>query len=223
MEYYETEIGRPIFNLQTFLRSISKVNENIYPVIPDGIFGEDTKRSVESFQLAYNLPVTGEVNSDTWEKIISEYEKYIKSLPSENGVNIITSEKVIYFGENDSALLIVQAMIFSLSKLFSNIPSVEITGIYDEKTKSAIIITKELFGLSGEQIDKEFIGELSDLYEHAVVYKKDFYPEIIKEQSNVESAEDNNLQVQNEESDSSLKTDTQNDEANNNVIVWKFF
>lgn len=223
MEYYETRTGRPIFNLQTFLRRISEVNENVYPIVPDGIFGDNTKRSVESFQLAFGLPVTGEVDSETWALVIEEHEKYIEGKKPVRGVSIIAREKIIYYGEEDDAILIIQAMLFSLSKLFSNLPAVEITGIYDEKTREAVIIAKEIFGHSGDEIDKKFINELVDLYEHAVVYKNDFYPETEKTNVNAKMREEEKREEKREEQASESLDKINEEKEDNNVIVWKFF
>lgn len=235
MQYYESRVGRPVFNLQTFLKGISKINDKVYPVVPDGIFGDDTKRSVESFQFAFGLPVTGEVDSDTWALIVEEHKKYIEFLEPVNGLNIITNDKVIYFGEENEAMLIIQAMMLSVSKLFTNISAVEITGVYDEKTRVTVVQIKEIFEHDGEEIDKKFINELVDLYEHTVVFKSDFYPVIETENaegqmsgsdSSVTDTKSEAEESENEDDEPNEKAEEKNESENDrqdNVIVWKFF
>lgn len=67
-------VGMPIRTLQTMLRSISRLNENIPAVVPDGIYGNDTVRSVTAFQRQFGLPVTGVVNQGTWNRIVEIYD-----------------------------------------------------------------------------------------------------------------------------------------------------
>ena len=228
MQYYDSRVGRPVFNLQTFLRGISKVNDKVYPVVPDGIFGDNTKRSVESFQFAFGLPVTGEVDSGTWAMIVEEHKKYIEFLEPVNGLNIITNDKIIYLGEENEAMLIIQAMMLSVSKLFTNISEVEMTGIYDEQTRVTVVQIKEIFDHDGEEIDKQ-------LYEHTVVFKSDFYPIIELENdegpmyesggsgNGEESADGENMNSNNEETEENEEIRESENDRQNNVIVWKFF
>ena len=214
MEYYESMRARPVYNLQTFLRGISKNDERVYPVVPDGIYGEDTKRSVESFQNAYNLNVTGEVDSATWETIIREYEIYEKFLEPVSGIKIIRNDEIILKGERHPSIYIIQSMISSLSDKFSNFKAVEINGIYDEKTAIEVEKLKLLFGITEENITKEFINILADLYEHALVFKKEYYDEISKNK-----IADSNINNTSER----IEDDKQSSNEENNVIVWKFF
>jgi Putative peptidoglycan-binding domain-containing protein len=62
--------GEPVQKIQN---EINKINGS-YPGIPklayaDGIYGENTKKSVETFQKVFDLPVTGVVDFSTWYKI----------------------------------------------------------------------------------------------------------------------------------------------------------
>lgn len=212
MEYFESSRGRPVYNLQTFLRTISKTDDRVYPVIPDGIFGKDTQRSVESFQQANGLEVTGEADAVTWDAIVASYEASKKILAPVHGIKIITNEQVIKRGENAPAVYIIQSMIVSLSDKISNIKSVPISGVYDEFLYAEIKNLKPMFGQSGENIDKEFINFLSALYEHCVIFKPDYYEGKVKENELV----DNAAHMQADKTDKSP-----NDKGN--VIVWKFF
>ena len=55
--------------MQEQLNAISAVYTAIPSLVPDGIFGENTRRSVEEFQSVFGLPVTGVVDYRTWYKI----------------------------------------------------------------------------------------------------------------------------------------------------------
>ncbi len=213
MEYFETMRGRPIYNLQTFLRGLSKMDEMIYPVVPDGIFGEDTKRSVESFQAKFELPITGEADSDTWDAIVREYEKYERFLRPVDGVRIIRNDEIIKKGDKHDGVYIIQSMIESLSDKFTNINSVAINGIYDDLTDAEVRKLKEIFAIEEEDITKEFINNLVSLYEHAVVFKSGFYDGTEEAVPTLAPAEEV------KEPERKVKTEDNKE----NVIVWKFF
>ena len=82
MQFFELGIGQPVRSLQTFLREISRYYGCIPPVIPDGIYGSQTRDSVIAFQKSFALEGTGEVDNNTWDKIIEVYS-YIIAATSE--------------------------------------------------------------------------------------------------------------------------------------------
>ena len=65
--------GEDVLHLQSLLNGIKRG----YPAIPalaeDGIYGQNTKNAVETFQRIFDLPVTGVVDYATWYKISQIY------------------------------------------------------------------------------------------------------------------------------------------------------
>jgi len=159
-------LDEEIRQIQTLLREISFFDEDIERVVPDGIYGEQTKRSVETFQRKNNLYVTGEVDNDTWDKIFEVYEEIYKNNKRNILVQIINEEKVPFqVGDTDTSLYVVQAMILALSDKFDNIDAVSVNGVYDEETQNAVEVIQIISGLDpNAQIDREFINALSELY-----------------------------------------------------------
>ena len=43
-------VGQPVRSLQIMLRTIAQYDSEIAAVIPDGIYADDTRKSVESFR-----------------------------------------------------------------------------------------------------------------------------------------------------------------------------
>lgn len=69
---YELTIGSSgakARQMQEQLNAIAAVYTAIPSLVPDGIFGENTRRSVMEFQSIFGLPVTGVVDYRTWYKI----------------------------------------------------------------------------------------------------------------------------------------------------------
>lgn len=63
-----------IFELQTMLRKISRMHENVPLINPDGIYGNETANAVLQVQKIAGLPASGEVDLDTW-RIIVDFSK----------------------------------------------------------------------------------------------------------------------------------------------------
>lgn len=152
--------------IQSMLRNVANSRADVSNVIPDGIFGTQTKNSVESFQKAYGLYVTGEVDNDTWDKLVEISEKI--AVEEEKNVHLLvlseTREPIIP-GEHAAELYVIQAMITALSEKLSNIFSLFITGTYDEPTAEAVRRIQILSGITPNRlIDAEFVNSLTELY-----------------------------------------------------------
>lgn len=61
--------GLKVRQLQEQLNTISNVYSAIPSVTPDGIYGEETRNSVQEFQSVFGLPQTGIVDYQTWYKV----------------------------------------------------------------------------------------------------------------------------------------------------------
>ena len=155
-----------IREIQRMLREISFFDEDIERIIPDGIYGEDTASSVRSFQRKNNLYETGEVDNDTWDKIVEVYEKTVGDNKREVVVRIIDESDVpITVGQSALSLYVVQAMLLALSKQFTNLTEVDITGSFDAKTQEAVEQIQIISGINPNPVvDREFLNSLSELY-----------------------------------------------------------
>ena len=66
-------------DLQTYLSVIASNNPSIPPVTVDGIYGEQTRDAVYTFQALNGLPPTGSVGPVTWSKIANQYDALVNS------------------------------------------------------------------------------------------------------------------------------------------------
>ena len=62
-------------DLQTYLSVIAQNNPEIPPVTIDGIYGNETRDAVYTFQALNGLPPTGSVGPVTWSKIANQYDR----------------------------------------------------------------------------------------------------------------------------------------------------
>ena len=167
MEVFELGIGQPVRSLQTFLRELSRYYNSIPPVIPDGIYGTQTRDSVKAFQKTFFLEETGEVNNDTWDKIVEAYSFLIAATSEPKCVKIYPSaDYIIDLNDESEHLRALQSMIYGISAKFNNITSPEITGKHDEKSVQAIKDIQVISNLEPTGIVDRFVFDvIADMYE----------------------------------------------------------
>ena len=76
MSYSDADKKKHIEEVQQYLRGISYKDSRIPRIIPDGIYGPETRSAVKIFQEIHNLPVTGTVDEQSNSKIYDEYTKH---------------------------------------------------------------------------------------------------------------------------------------------------
>lgn len=161
-----TSLNDSVTELQRWLRELHFAGYGVDLVIPDGIYGETTRKAVSQFQRIADLPVTGIVNRATWDAL---YESNLIARLEASRPNAIYPfpEKggyVLSPGEVSDIVMIVQLMLDTLGAYYDGI-EVEPTGTYDAATRRAVGIFQEKNGLmvTGE-IDKSTWNRLAEVY-----------------------------------------------------------
>lgn len=144
----ESFVGQPIRSLQTMLRVISEYNGSVPTLIPDGIYGNETRDAVIAFQRNNGLPVTGITDQQTWEKISAQYDDAIIFIGKAEPIEIIMDPNRIYIlGDRSPNLYLVQAILDYLSTQHEPISPPSRDGLLDDKTASSILSFQLLNGL----------------------------------------------------------------------------
>jgi len=153
----ESFVGQPVRSLQTMLRVIAENDPDIPSVIPDGIYGRDTMRSVSAFQRSAGLPSTGITDQSTWDAIVRRYEPaLIEQREAEPLWIILNPGQVIKRGERNPNLYIVQAILTVLSELYAAITPPSRNGVLDLPTANSLSSFQQmhLLPVTGE-LDKK--------------------------------------------------------------------
>lgn len=164
--------GNPqsIRTLQTLLRDLARLDPALVTVIPDGIFGEDTRTAVLAFQRSRGLMPTGTADHNTWQSIVNDHHLCQPRLNPPRAVTI-TLEPEFGLGPGDGHphLPLMQTMLASLSGVWTEMPTANVTGTMDEETRLAVEYLQErcLLPVTGT-IDKPFWDLLSRAYTLAV-------------------------------------------------------
>ena len=144
-EYY---LGNPVLSLQTMLRRISDSDARILPLIPDGYYGPNTIASVRSFQEAYSLPVTGSVDQQTWDSIVSAYTRVLPEQTAPVTQPLWFPGQSVQPGESNIHLYLVQAMLLALSQYYPDLtPPDQVNGTLDASTEQGLRWIQRAAGL----------------------------------------------------------------------------
>lgn len=142
----ESFINQPIRALQTMLRVISQVNEDIPGVIPDGIYGQQTIGAVNDFQRHFGLPITGITDQRTWERVVTVYEAALVEVAMAEPIQVhIDPGQVFQLGDEGPYIYLLQSMLTQLALDSPQIQKPDLSGILDQSTSEAL---KAFQGLS---------------------------------------------------------------------------
>ena len=132
-------VGQPIRSLQTMLRTIAHVDETLLKLVPDGIYGPNTVQAVREFQRQNALPVTGETDNATWNKLVAVYTVQSPSvLPAAPVTVRWTPNRTLAAGSRNSHLFLIQSMLQALARFYVNAPVLTVTGVHDAPSVAAV-------------------------------------------------------------------------------------
>jgi len=128
-----------IAEAQQYLRTIANETGNIPRVFPNGIYGPETTQAVIQFQQLYGLPITGIIDYNTRNLLRDEYNR-IELLNREPLPVYVFPSKDLVVGLNHRGdeVYLIQLMLNQIAKSYGNIPSVQVTGVYDNPTSNAV-------------------------------------------------------------------------------------
>ena len=136
---YETQA---IYNLQRYLRQLSRFDPDIPAVDEDSIFGEETRASLEAFQRKYGLPITGTADPETWAMLFNEYLASVEAYTRPQPVYLFPRFPADYsVGRGDENLLVgvIQFLLREITTLYGRDNSViPLDGVFGEITEQAV-------------------------------------------------------------------------------------
>ncbi len=135
--------------LQYYLAVIGAYYAAVSPVPITGYFGEETERSVKSFQRVFGLPQTGIVDRATWNDINRAYLGIVESVPFDNAVDVALYPGIVLKeGISNEYVRILQEYLTVINSAYPNIPAVNNTGYFGPLTRQAVIAFQRQFGLN---------------------------------------------------------------------------
>lgn len=131
-----TENQKAVYEAQGYLRSISRTFGEIPLLIPDGVFGEETEKTVLAFQKKQGLVQTGIIDYETWTAIVKENDRAV--FASSDTVLIDKEMLPLRRGDKNDAILHLKAMLRYLGAKYRNFELVEVSDEFDEATEKSV-------------------------------------------------------------------------------------
>ena len=135
----ESFINQPIRSLQTMLRTIAEHNGSVPSVVPDGVYGKETRDAVATFQRYNSIPATGVADHETWKQIADQYDNALIYVgPAEPIEIILDPNQVFVLGDSSPYLFLAQGMLLYLSTQHNEINEPGRNGILDRQTANSL-------------------------------------------------------------------------------------
>lgn len=172
MAVSEEQKKADIMELQRYLNTVAGENDKIPYVIPDGVYGEATRGAVTDFQRESGLPVTGEVDEQTWRALLKAYNTIVNF---NAGLELIQPfarrELILNAGDTGFVVYIIQAMLDTVGQFYTNLDSPPVTGVYDEATAGAVRQLQHILHMAETgKFDRTTWNGLAKLYNfHALI------------------------------------------------------
>lgn len=161
-----TDRENAIYELQQYLRNISRNISDEPAVIPDGVYSEETKKTVEELQRREGLTVTGVVDFETWEIIrrLNDRAVYENTLPVQ--VAPVKNEDLpLRRGDRGSFVKTLKQMLDKVAEGYANFNKTTEDDVFDGLTEREVLRWQEtaFLPLSGEA-DRETWDSLAGFY-----------------------------------------------------------
>ncbi len=158
--------GQPVRSLQEMLNQLAIYDDTYMRLVPDGIFGERTLEAVMIFQRENSMPVTGMVNSDTWNAIVAAYEKIEFLYGTPPPLNVLPNGSFTCCqGERAAPLFVIRGMFSALEQVTTNFSPCAGGDVNDGGTYENLRTIQRLSGLPVTgTLDRPTWVYLSQLY-----------------------------------------------------------
>lgn len=168
MTYTDWQRTEHVRELQEYLRAVALLDNNHRELAVDGIFGPETAEAVRMYQAANQLPVTGQVDSRTWERLVQDYAEALSLFTKAVPLSVFPAAPFsIRTGDRSNNVYILQAMLNTLGEA-EGLDALIVNGIYDAPTEERVRLAQQLSGFPQTGVvDRPFWNHLATWYNHA--------------------------------------------------------
>ncbi len=153
--------------VQYFLNVLSAYYDSIPAVDINGMLNSQTRNSIREFQKTFDLPMTENIDNETWNIMYSNIQGILRVLPpSAIALPALLYPQIEYReGMEDSGIYIIQQFLQFISTIIVDIPTVTPNGIFGPETTRSIITFQNTFGLETNGIiDENTWNKIVDIY-----------------------------------------------------------
>ena len=153
--------------IQNYLINISNLYPSLPKISPTGIYDPATQDAVLAFQILEGINPTGVVDFYTWNALIRKNNEYLKQNKTPSRIPFSTPNFVdVEIGDQRDIVYAIKIMLNSFNRKYINYIELEITNLYDEETKEAVILFQQrsMLPITGI-VDKDTWDTLVTIYD----------------------------------------------------------
>lgn len=142
--------GIGVKTIQYYLNILAYFNPNLSALPLDGIYGPETTNAVRIFQQYYGLPVTGVMNTATWNVLNRIYSETVEFLPQGYSGNFakLYPGYLLTEGMSGENVRDLQTYLALIGQNYDAIPEIPVTGYFGTQTREAVTAFQNAFGLT---------------------------------------------------------------------------
>ena len=141
--------GVEVEALQYYLAFLGYFYPQLPPIPINGFFDELTRDAVFAFQNEYGLPVTGEVDLNTYSNIERQYRNAVADLPAnyQSAIGEPYPGRFLVEGDRGEEVRVIQGYINRIGRTDPAVPEITVDGIFGPQTKRAVIAIQAQLGV----------------------------------------------------------------------------
>ena len=141
--------GQGVEILQYYLAYLSSFYASIPTPAIDGSFGPSTESAVRAFQELYGLTVDGIVGEITWNRLQDAYRGIVEKIPLvyARGSFLPFPGTILGIGSQGEDVRVLQSYLNDIAEVYTEIPTIPVTGYFGEQTASALAAFLDRFGI----------------------------------------------------------------------------
>jgi len=122
-----------VLDLQNMLYTVSKFENGVPDVIPDGVFGHKTSQAISKFQQRAGISPSGVADSETWKALSQKHREIVKKNKPAQPIKLFKG--YVKKGQEHDSVVLVQMLFNRLSREFSVFEKTLLSGVLDDKTQ----------------------------------------------------------------------------------------
>lgn len=142
--------GTGVRTVQYYLNILAYFNPALAAPPLDGVFGPATTNAVRVFQQYYGLPVTGVVNTATWNVLNRIYSETVEFLPQGYSGDFakLYPGYILTEGMSGENVRDLQTYLSVIGQNLNSIPVIPVTGYFGSQTRDAVTAFQNAFGIN---------------------------------------------------------------------------
>lgn len=167
------DISSGVRVVQYYLNYIFTFVPTVTPSAIDGIFGEQTRNAVLSFQQTYGLPTDGNIDRRDFAKMQNIYYGLLLSNSDDfqSTDAIPFPGRILHVGLQGEDVRILQNYLIRIHESFPQIPLIASDGVFGSETERAVIAFERLFNLEQQngRVNAITWAAIADVYEDLIL------------------------------------------------------